>query len=348
MKILITCFRLNYSGSATYTFTLCRELIKRKHEPFIFSCLNEEMASEFERNGIRILDAEALSGKNFDVIIAQHSVMAEIARYHLPQIPMIFISHGVLPELEKAPSFDINIQKFICVSEECKESIISQGIAPENVCILRNMIDTDRFAILRPINEKLQNALVISNHNSHEAFKKIRSACKELGIKISFIGRWKSVFETEKEINKADIVFSLGRGALEAMSCGRAVIIYDYGGGDGIITEKNYSEIGKNNFSGRRYSIEYTTEELTDEIKKYSSLMSSINRNIILKNYNAKKISEDLENILQNAINIFQPKRLNIPGPEINFLCKSLKLQTEENNRLKNRKLIRLSNLFRK
>lgn len=348
MKILITCFRLNYSGSATYTLTLCQELIKRKHKPFVLSCLNDEMAAEFKRIGVTILDSETLTGQNFDIIIAQHSVMAEIARYYLPQTPMIFISHGVLPELEQIPSLDINIQKFIAVSEECRESLIKQGAEPKDVSVLRNMIDKDRFTILNPINEKPRNALIISNHDSRETSERISSACKKLGINSHSIGRWKSVFHTEKEINKADIVFSLGRGALEAMSCGRAVIVYDYAGGDGMVTKTNFQEIGKNNFSGRRFCIKFTTEKLMDEIKKYSPFMSSVNRDIVLKNYNAEGISKDLESVCRDAIDIFRPKQIIIPVREINFLCKNLKLQIEENNRLKNRKLIKLSNLFRK
>ena len=38
------------------------------------------------------------------------------------------------------------------------------------------------------------------------------------------------------EINEVDIVFSLGRGVIEAMLCGRIPIVFDHLGGDGMVT----------------------------------------------------------------------------------------------------------------
>lgn len=50
----------------------------------------------------------------------------------------------------------------------------------------------------------------------------------------------------------------MGRGALEAMFCERAVIVFDYQGGDGLVTENNFEEIIKCNLSGRRFKSNIT------------------------------------------------------------------------------------------
>jgi hypothetical protein len=81
---------------------------------------------------------------------------------------------------------------------------------------------------------------------------------------------------------------------LEAMSCQRACLVYDYNGGDGIITEDNYQEIQKNNFSGRRYGIQYDPKQLAVELKKYHPKMGEINRKIIKHEYDARKIADSI------------------------------------------------------
>ena len=68
-------------------------------------------------------------------------------------------------------------------------------------------------------------------------------------------------------LNEADIVFTLGRGAIETMMCGRIPIIFDYQGGDGMVTPENIHELMTCNFSGRLYGRNYRVEEMIDEIK---------------------------------------------------------------------------------
>lgn len=110
------------------------------------------------------------------------------------------------------------------------------------------------------------------------------------------------VWNTEHHINKVDLVITLGRGALEAMSCGRNVIVYDYNGGDGMITPESYNEIRQKNFSGRRYSLMYNEQDLMQELCKYTSSFGNANRKIIENNHSVKKNVRELLNIYLEAI----------------------------------------------
>jgi hypothetical protein len=100
---------------------------------------------------------------------------------------------------------------------------------------------------------------------------------------------------------------------LEAMACGRAAIVYDYLGGDGMVTPHNIEEIRKHNFSGRRFKRDYNATDLIQEIKKYRKFMGEINRQIILKEHNASVASDKIINICNQAQNDFCQKPVTIP-----------------------------------
>jgi len=319
MEILITCYKLNLSGSSTYTLTLASELKKRHHNVSIFTLFPEKLTKEFEKKGIHVFsDPIQIQSQKYNIIIGQHSIPTLTVRGIFPTIPLIFISHGVIPFLEQPPLIDINIQKYIVVSEEIKNNLIKNYcINPDNVVLIRNFININRFKSQKKINKKLKTVLFLSNHECEDVRKNIKDACKKLKLKSIFVGKKNKIFEVEKYINKSDLVISLGRGILESMSCGRAVIVFDYNGGDGMVVEKNISEIRKNNFSGRRYNIKYNTNDLIKEIKKYSVSMSKINREIVLRDYNVESSVDRIEGICKKIVNSFVFKQISIPTKEL-------------------------------
>jgi glycosyltransferase involved in cell wall biosynthesis len=328
MKFLITCYRLDLSGSSTYTFTLASELKKKGHKVDILSPFPEIIADKLKEKNISVFEnLEKIIDKEYDCIIAQHNILALIVRGLKPAIPMIYVSHGILPLLEQPPSININIQKYIVVSEEVKNNlIINYYIPPHKIEIVRNFIDTERFFSQKEINEEPKAVLIISNKYTPKIYKVIKMACSKLRLKLMVIGKHKQVFETEKYINKADLVISLGRGVLEAMACGRAVIVYDYQGGDGMVTKNNINEIRKNNFSGRRFKKDYDVATLIQEIRRYKKPMGDINRKIILKDYNASLAIEKIIGICTQAIADFCSQELtSIPSPELIFLQNQFK-----------------------
>jgi len=274
MRFLITCYRLDLTGSSTYTFTLASELIKKAHEVHVFSPFPEIMAKKLREKGVKVYEnLEEVADEKYTCIIAQHNILALMVRSIRPDVPMVFVSHGVLfPQafLEQPPSIDINIQKYIAASEEVKNNlVVSHHISPNKVEIVRNFVDASRVCPQREINETPKVVLFISNRVASKVYRTIKGACKKLKLKLILIGKVKSVQNVEDYTNKADIVISLGRGILEGMACGRAAIVYDYQGGDGMITEDNITEIRKHNFSGRRFKKDYDVMDLIQEIKKY-------------------------------------------------------------------------------
>lgn len=315
MRILMTNIRLTwYSGSDTYLYTLGKELIKRGHEVSVYapSISPTLQGKRFIEAGFTLLDD--LSNKfnllevnnDFDVIHGQHNSSLSEASRIFPNIPTIFISHGVLPEPEKYPR-DVNIEKYIGVSEEVV-AFQYKDISEDRKEVIRNPIDTERFYYApKKVGEKLKILVASNYYHSQWDAREIWEAAKILDAEIEVIGtNGKMLFETEKLIKECDIGIGLGRSILEIMSMGKPAIVGDYQGYDGVITPGSYQMIKKCNFSGRTYKEVWDGNKLASEIRKIFEgdyeKMGKDNREIILLNHNIEKIADRFEQIYNEII----------------------------------------------
>ncbi|MCB0750194.1 MAG: glycosyltransferase, partial [Ignavibacteriae bacterium] len=275
LNILITNHQLlDFTGSEIYTYTLAEQLVRNGHNVTIYTKYADKILNMFKLINVKIItNINEIANENFDIAHIHHNIMAIEVRYYFPSLPIVFLSHGVIPFLEQPPIIDLGISKFIAVSEEVKNNLISKGIDEKKIDVIRNIIDPIYFFPISEINEKPQKALIITNKMNLEVEKTIKEACNWLNIKTEFIGRRfeeVSPFEMGKRINKADIVFSLGRGIIEAIMCERVPIIFDRNGGDGIVTSENVELYMNKNFSGRTKNKIFNVEELIKEIEKYN------------------------------------------------------------------------------
>lgn len=275
LTILITNHHLiNYTGSEVYTFYLAKKLKEKGHNPIVYSSYICNIDKDFENENIPITNSlESLKNISFDVAHVHHSINAIEVRNAFPDLPIVFVSHGVLPFLEHPPVTNVCISRYIAVSEEVRANLLSSGIQGSRINIIRNIIDPERFRQKRPINKTPKSLLVISARIDDLKLKNIYCAAKNLSMKVKVVGgKHGEVNQVEIAdlIQSADIVFSLGRGVVEAIFSGRIPFVYDYLGGDGLITPDNFDESIKCNFSGRRYKREFSVKELTTELIKYN------------------------------------------------------------------------------
>lgn len=313
MRILMTNLRLSwYSGSDTYLYTLGIELMKRGHKISVYSPTISRILQgrRFKEAGFDILENLDLEvhkvnkGKEFDIIHGQHNSVLSAVSSVFTEVPVIFVSHGVLPEPEKYPR-DVFIHRHIAVSEEVL-NFQFKDIDDSKKEIIRNPIDTQRFYYAPKKVGKRLKILIVSNyyHNQWDA-KEVWEASKILNADIDVIGtNGKISFETENIIKNCDIAIGLGRSILEAMSMGKPVIVGDYNGYDGVVTKSSYSGIKKSNFSGRHKKEKWDGERLANEINNIFSgnykKSGRENRDIILKNHNVKIIADRFEKIYKD------------------------------------------------
>lgn len=326
-NILLTTYYLDLSGSSTFLQTLADFLKVNNFSVIVFGIvIDDAVRRTMLKNNIRVVsDLEEIRNVKISHIISQHNISAIFAREIFPLPPLIYISHGILSPMEDPPSIDIGINRYIAISEEIKKKLINKnGIARKDITIVRNFVDTNRFNIKTTIGKIPKKVLFISSRHTPQTLDRIKRACSLLKLKLVLLGKNNKTHLVEEYINNADIVISLGRGAIESMSCGRPVIVYDYQGGDGLISENNYKLLMKKNFSGRSFKKQYTVRELTKLLKQYNPEFSQKNRNIVLKSFNIKKEGLKIIEILDNVPSVANRPNYKLPYKEMKWLVKRI------------------------
>ena len=183
MNVLLTHLHLDWpAGSETCTYTLAAGLRSAGHDVTVVTPIAGEVARRIRELGVLVLeDLADAAGRPFDVVHAQHNVMALAARAHVPTVPLLFHSHGTVPDPEQPPSPDANIQLYVAVSELVRDHLVSVGVPGELVHILTNPVDTDRFWPGPALHEPARRAAVLSGIIDAPTLDVIRGATDRLG-----------------------------------------------------------------------------------------------------------------------------------------------------------------------
>lgn len=329
MKILITNQHLvHYAGTELYVYTLAGELQKQGHEVVVFSPLLGEAADRIREAGIRVVDdLEEISGERFEVIHGHHRRPTLLAFCFFPFTPLVYVTHGFLPRVlpfEGPPEPPVVVEKFVAVSEEAKANLVDNFTIPErDIEVVANPVDVERFKPQRGIGQALRKVLLINSNKNKVQKESVEQACSRLGLNLEIVGWGKRVWNVEEYINEADLVVSLGRGVLEGLACGRAVVVCGGKGCDGMITEENIDDLLEKNFSGKRCGQPTTVESLIDEFQKYDPGMQRINRRLALERFDVRRLARKLVEIYQKAIETSPRKETNLSSNEKIALYKS-------------------------
>lgn len=275
-------------GTENYTYALSLELKKQGHNVEYFAFERGEVSDLMEAAGIPYM-----SRTKYDLILANHTTTVE----HLHTYGYIIQTcHGVAPALEQPSRY---ADEHVSVTQEVKEHVASAGYDSK---VIHNGIDCERFAPLRPINDKLTSVLSLCQSDEINDF--IGDCCKAIGVKFHACNKHTdNVWKIEELINQADLVVGIGRSLYDAMACGRCVISFDNRGymsealGDGYLTSENFFESIKRNCSGRELRRKFTQEEFIEELKKYNPEDGEWARKCALENLNISKAAETYLNL---------------------------------------------------
>ena len=100
-------------------------------------------------------------------------------------------------------------------------------------------------------------------------------------------------------IASADIVVAKARAALEAMSCARAVYVFDAFGGDGWVTADNYAALEADGFAGLATRGPRRPGELAGDLAEYASDMGWVNNELVRTHHSARSHIAQLLEVLR-------------------------------------------------
>ncbi|WP_394773706.1 hypothetical protein [Flavobacterium sp.] len=310
MNILITNITISeYTGTETYVKELAIELINRGNLVEIFALIMGDLSQELIEKGINVTSNLKQLKLIPDIIHAHHNINTLKVINFFKFTPVVFFIHDRTSVFDH-PLKHKNILKYVAVDYNCKERyFLENNFKEEDIEIVYNWVNTDRFSLKKQINKQLKKALVFSNYlNENNVYPQIKEACKELGVEVEIIGYSSGniCLQPEKILHKYDLVFAKAKAAIEAMATGAAVIVCDFRGLGGMVTTSNMKHFRDFNFGMKLMKNIPTKNNLIAEINKYNSGDTIKVSEYIIKESNFILAVSHLEEIYSTVITDFK------------------------------------------
>ncbi|OPY56450.1 MAG: putative glycosyltransferase EpsF [Pelotomaculum sp. PtaU1.Bin035] len=107
-----------------------------------------------------------------------------------------------------------------------------------------------------------------------------------------------------------DLIVGVSRVALEAMACGRSVILAGGEGYGGLISEGSLVLFKNDNFTGRQFKMKATAQNIEDSIREFLRLppeskkqMEIILRNYVVENYSSLRMAKETARVYEKVLN---------------------------------------------
>jgi glycosyltransferase involved in cell wall biosynthesis len=275
MRVLLTNNTLaSRAGTELYIRDVSIELLRRGHQPVVYSTRLGEIADEIRNATVPVISRLEALGAPPDIIHAHHNYEAVAALMQFPETPAVSFCHGWIP-WEETPLRFPQVRRYVAVSEVIRERLIAEGgISPRQVEFVGNFFDSALFPPRSALPPSARLALSFGNAMGEQTCLPIlRKACRRCGLQFEAIGLGVGRAESQPAnvLARCDIVFARGRAAIEAMAVGAAVILCDVGRLGPMVTSRNFWEMRSLNFANRALSQRLTEEGLAQVIRQYDA-----------------------------------------------------------------------------
>jgi hypothetical protein len=271
LRVLLTNICLNgRSGTEIVTRNMALALLRQGHLPAVFTFEGAgSLTHELRLASVPVItDLDNLRGP-IDIIHGHHNPTTAIAATRFPEVPAVFVCHDFVSWHDVPPKL-ANIKCYIAVDHTVEDRLTRQeGVDPALVRVVLNAVDTERFTPGAPLPERPVRAVLFAK--DHASIMEVTAACNESGVSLDVIGPAAAKITTSPErlMPRYDLVFASAMTALEALACGRAVIVCDGRGLAGMVSPSNFDEWRLKNFGCRTLTRPLQKNLLIDEIGKY-------------------------------------------------------------------------------
>jgi hypothetical protein len=327
LSILITNCTLNgRTGSETATRDLALELQARMHRPAVYSPQLGPLAKELQRADIPVFDKLSPSVEVPDIIHGHHHPETVTAVFYFRDVPAVFVCHNPFAWIDHPPNIK-RVRQFVAVDILRRDRLLSNSwIAPEDVSIIPNGVDTNRFRSRNtPLPARPQQALLFSNYATSTNYgAHLVSLASSLGLSLDVMGTgFAAACEApERQLVQYDIVFAVGRAAMEAMACGAACILCDREGLGPLVTPTNVQHLWEYNFGHVLLQQRLTREGLAEQLDRYSPHEAGAVQDFIRQHACLRKSVDRYESLYEKVLGDKQD--LPLLGDDIRMYTESL------------------------
>ena len=243
LTVLLTNLVLDWpSGTVVYIRDLALELKRLGHRPIVYTWLKGAVGRDLEAAGVQVVEDLWRIHDRPDVIHGHHRPLVRGALLRFPDVPAVVFCHNPTDPWD-APAPDPGIRRYFGVSELCAKRLLAVGAPAQATSVRPNFVDLPHFAPRGPLPPKPTRALVYSNYATLETdLPAIQEGVARLGIPLDVIGRGvgRPTDRPGEVLAGYDLVFAVGKSALEAMAVGAAVVLCDVPGLGPMVTSAGF------------------------------------------------------------------------------------------------------------
>lgn len=272
MTVLLTNITLSgRTGTEIQIRNIALELLRQGHRPLVYSPELGPIAAELRNASIPVVSDLNNIEQTIDIVHGHHlpTTVAALARF--AETPAIFVCHDFVAWHDEPPKLP-SILRYVGVDEAVYDRLtLENGITPDKVHVLLNAVDINRFVPGPQLPARPRRALAFAKNQGH--LDAITAACSQRGIHLDVIGQ--AVGRThnmpECVLGDYDLVFASALSAMEAMACGRAVVICDGRGLAGMCDVARFAAWRRLNFGLRTLRKPLTPHTIGAEIDRYDA-----------------------------------------------------------------------------
>ncbi|HVR98226.1 MAG TPA: glycosyltransferase [Thermoanaerobaculia bacterium] len=275
LRVLFTNITLaSRTGTEVYIKEAALGLLRRGHNPVVYSPDLGEIADEIRAATVPVVDDLSRLGAPPDLIHGHHHQQTMTALLHFPGVPGIFVTHDWTAWYDAPPLFP-RIRRYVAVDWTNRDRILFEhGVPEERVRVVLNWADLARFPPRGPLPERPRRALVFSNYaRSDSHLPAVQEACRRAGIPLDVVGSGvgRSLADPGAVIAEYDLVFAKAKSALEALAVGAAVVLCDYRGLGQMVTSADLDALRRLNLGYRTLRHPLVPDLIVREIERYDA-----------------------------------------------------------------------------
>jgi hypothetical protein len=283
--VLANRYLLGVGGTEVHLVTIGEHLQRLGHEVFLYSPKLGAFADHARRRGLDVYDKLRELPETCDVLFSQDGIVVYDLAQRYPDALHIFRVCGDVFDFQLPPQVQ-GLIDLIVVQSDRYERLARACAVQVPVLRLRVPIDIDRLISLGPIRERPERAIVLGNYGERDQL--VTDVWSRQGVQVQRVGRDAQDFDVASAVADADIVVAKGRAALDAMSCGRAVYVFDAFGGDGWVTPAIYAALEADQFAGQATDRLIDATTLANDLAGYRQEMGVVNRDLVLAHHSAR------------------------------------------------------------
>ena len=168
MRVLLgICIMASRSGAELFVRDLALGLNRRGHSVIVYAPIMGDMVDELRVQSITCVSSLDNVTTAPDIIIGNTQIETVLCLAQFPGVPAISICHDRVAQHGTPPHFS-RIGSYVAVDANCAERLtLEHGIAPAQVSIIQNGVDTRRFRPRSPLPERPRTAAIFSNYATH-------------------------------------------------------------------------------------------------------------------------------------------------------------------------------------